>query len=216
MTLLDAPKFDEARDRRNRMIFFGSGVCCWFCSWPGGWWRAGLSTGPGTGMPTSLAGWRSTISSARWNRTTCPRPMASGCTTRIGSSTRRSTGAYPFARFQQDWSRTSPDNEYGVIQSHKIAAARVYGNVLLVAVLINGRKSGALNLTYDPKTHTLDYRRRARNYTWGRRERRDHGELAGVSGVSLLSGSYSLLESRMRAITMTPGQDGNIPMTFPD
>ena len=65
--------------------------------------------------------------------------------------------AYPFSRFQQDWSRTSPDNEYGVIQSHKIAAARVYGNVLLVAVLINGRKSGALNLTYDPKTHTLNF-----------------------------------------------------------
>jgi hypothetical protein len=65
--------------------------------------------------------------------------------------------AYPFTRFQQDWSRTSPDNEYGVIQTHKIAAARVYGNVLLVAVLINGRKSGALNLTYDPKTRTLDY-----------------------------------------------------------
>jgi len=65
--------------------------------------------------------------------------------------------SYPFSRFEQDWSRTSPDNEYGVIQSHKIAAARVYGNVLLVAVLINGRKSGALNLTYDPKTHALNF-----------------------------------------------------------
>jgi hypothetical protein len=29
--------------------------------------------------------------------------------------------------------------------------------VLLVAVLINGRKSGALNLTYDPKARTLSF-----------------------------------------------------------
>jgi hypothetical protein len=33
----------------------------------------------------------------------------------------------------------------------------MYGNVLLVAVLINGRKSGALNLDYDPKSHTLNF-----------------------------------------------------------
>jgi hypothetical protein len=65
--------------------------------------------------------------------------------------------AYPFSRFQQDWSRTSPENEYGIIQAHKIAAARVYGNVLLAAILINGRKSGALNLTYDPKSRTLNF-----------------------------------------------------------
>jgi hypothetical protein len=66
-------------------------------------------------------------------------------------------GPYPFSRFQEDWSTTSPDNEYGVIQSHKIALAGRYGNGLLVAVLINGRKSKALNLQYDPKTHTLSF-----------------------------------------------------------
>jgi hypothetical protein len=33
----------------------------------------------------------------------------------------------------------------------------MYGNVLMVAVLINGRKSKALNLDYDPKTHQLNY-----------------------------------------------------------
>jgi hypothetical protein len=26
-----------------------------------------------------------------------------------------------------------------------------------MAILINGRKSNALNLTYDPKTHTLNF-----------------------------------------------------------
>jgi hypothetical protein len=64
---------------------------------------------------------------------------------------------YPFSRFQGDWSSSSPDNEYGNIQSHKIVAARMYSNTLLVAVLINGRKSGALNLDYDPKTHQLSF-----------------------------------------------------------
>jgi len=65
--------------------------------------------------------------------------------------------SYPFDRFQRDWSSTSPDNEYGVIQSHKIVAARVYKNVLLMGVLINGRKSKALFLTYFPKDHTLNF-----------------------------------------------------------
>ncbi|MGA3071522.1 MAG: hypothetical protein ABSD43_15035, partial [Terracidiphilus sp.] len=66
-------------------------------------------------------------------------------------------GGYPFSRFQQDWSSTSSSNEYGAIQSHQIALAGRYGNVLLVAVMINGRKSGALNLTYDPQAHTLSF-----------------------------------------------------------
>ncbi len=64
---------------------------------------------------------------------------------------------YPFSRFQDDWSATSPDNEYGAIRSHKIALAARYGNGLLVAVLINGRKSDALDLTYDPKTGQLSF-----------------------------------------------------------
>ena len=66
-------------------------------------------------------------------------------------------GAYPFARFQEDWSSTSPDNEYGAIQTHKIALAGRYGNGVLLAVLINGRKSKALNLEYDPKNHSLNF-----------------------------------------------------------
>jgi hypothetical protein len=33
----------------------------------------------------------------------------------------------------------------------------MYGNVLLVAILINGRKSNALDLDYEPKTHTLTF-----------------------------------------------------------
>jgi len=67
------------------------------------------------------------------------------------------SGAYTFDRFQGDWSSQSPDNEYGAIQSHQIVAARMYGNVLLMAVLVNGRKSKALDIDWDPKTHQLNF-----------------------------------------------------------
>jgi hypothetical protein len=67
------------------------------------------------------------------------------------------SGAYTFDRFQGDWSSQSPDNEYGAIQSHQIVAARMYGNVLLLAVLVNGRKSKALDIDWDPKTHQLNF-----------------------------------------------------------
>jgi len=65
--------------------------------------------------------------------------------------------SYPYSRFVGDWSPTSPDNEYGTIKSHKIAEAARYGNNLLVAVLINGRKTDALNLSYEPKTGQLSF-----------------------------------------------------------
>jgi len=64
---------------------------------------------------------------------------------------------YPYSRFQGDWSSTSPDNEYGAIKSHKIAEAAHYGNGVLIAVLINGRKTDALNLAYDTKTGQLSF-----------------------------------------------------------
>ncbi|MGC1461135.1 MAG: hypothetical protein WA802_02965 [Terracidiphilus sp.] len=158
MTLLDAPKFDEVKDRRNRMIFSGSAalvfvllVTWWLVSgrpvdWPWNWnthllGRMAVNNFLGAveqnDLPKAYGIW---LNDKDWQQRQAQQPSS-----------------YPFSRFQQDWSRTSPDNEYGIIQSHKIAAARVYGNVLLVAVLINGRKSGALNLTYDPKTHTLNF-----------------------------------------------------------
>ena len=65
--------------------------------------------------------------------------------------------SYPYSRFESDWSSSSPDSEYGAIHSHKIALAARYGNGLLVATLINDRKSGALDLTYDSKTGTLSF-----------------------------------------------------------
>jgi hypothetical protein len=157
MTLLDAPKFDEVRDRRRRSVFIlsvcllGLLIITWWLmanhpvDWPWNWdaYLFGrrdvnhfLAAVEKNDLAAAYGIW---MHDKNWQQ----HPQQHGI--------------YPFSRFQEDWSSQSPDNEYGSIQSHKIAAARMYGNVLLVAVLINGRKSDALNLAYDPKTGTLSF-----------------------------------------------------------
>ena len=157
MTLLDAPAFDEARDRRHTLILSSAAglllvlfIAWWLVAgrpvdWPWNWnnylqgrhtVNAFLGAVEKNDLPTAYGIW---IHDKNWQQ----HPTQ--------------TGAYPFSRFQEDWSSTSPDNEYGVIQSHQIALAGRYGNGLLVAILVNGRKSKALNLEYDPKTSTLDF-----------------------------------------------------------
>ena len=157
MTLLDAPKYDEARERHHRMIVFGSGglLLVQFVSW---WLMAGRPVDYPWNWNNHLLG-RSAVNRFLTAVEKNDLPKAYGIWTHDKNWQQHPTqnGAYPFSRFQQDWSSTSPDNEYGVIQSHKIVAARMYGNVLLVAVLINGRKSAALDLDYDPHAHTLSF-----------------------------------------------------------
>jgi hypothetical protein len=157
MTLLDAPLFDEKRDRRQRVaIYSGAGlVAVLFVGW---WLVAGLPVDWPWNWNNHLLG-RSAVNSflTAVEQNDLEKAYGIWIHDKDWKQHPNQTGPYPFARFQGDWSRTSPDNEYGVIQSHKIAAARMYGNVLLVAVLINGRKSGALNLDYDPKTHQINF-----------------------------------------------------------
>ncbi len=64
---------------------------------------------------------------------------------------------YTFDRFQADWSPTSIRNDYGPIHSHRIAAERYVGNVLVVAIYVNGRKTNPVFLAYDPRNHALTY-----------------------------------------------------------
>ena len=157
MTLLDAPEFDEVRDRRRRVIRYGAGglFLVLFVGW---WLLAGRPVDWPLNWNNHLRG-RSTINRFLTAVEKNDLPKAYGIWTHDKDWQQHpaQNGAYPFSRFQGDWSSTSPDNEYGAIQSHKIVAARMYGNVLLVAVLINGRKSKALNLDYDPKAHTLNF-----------------------------------------------------------
>jgi hypothetical protein len=157
MTLLDAPKFDEARDRRRQLIMYsGAGfvflviLIFWLVAgrpvdWPWSWFShlAGRSAAnhflgavEKNDLQKAYAVW---VHDPDWQK----HP--------------ENYNAYPYVRFAQDWSSTSPDNEYGVILTHKIVAARVYHNVLLMGIFINGRKSKALFLTYYPKDHTLNF-----------------------------------------------------------
>ena len=157
MTLLDAPKFDEVRDRRIRAILYSSVgavfvllITFWLIAgrpvdWP--WYWLHHLEGRHTANQFLDAVEKDDLPKAYgiWMHDPDWQQHADKYT------------SYPFKRFHDDWSKTSPENEYGVIQSHKIAVAHQYGNIVLMAILINGRKSNALNLTFDPKTHTLNF-----------------------------------------------------------
>jgi hypothetical protein len=157
MTLMDAPVFDEARDQRRRKMLTSAGVVLLvlFVGW---WLVAGRPVDWPWNWNSHLMG-RSTVNKflAAVEDNDLPKAYGIWMHDKDWQQHPNSTGAYPFSRFQDDWSSTSPDNEYGAIKSHQIAAARMYGNGLLVAVLINGRKSKAINLVYDPKEHKLSF-----------------------------------------------------------
>ena len=157
MTLLDAPKFDAARERRRSLtlrLVAGAFVLLfvgwWLVSsrpvdWPWYWNRymlghvkvnRFLGAVEANDLSRAYGVW---MNDANWQQH--PQQYS----------------VYTFERFQGDWGSNSPDNEYGAIHSHKIALAARYGNNLLVSVLINGRKSDALSLAYDPKAGTLSF-----------------------------------------------------------
>jgi hypothetical protein len=157
MTLLDAPTFDAARDRRNTILLIGSVgllvvlfVGGWLVSgrpidWPWHWWmhfRARATANrflddvEDNKLQNAYAVW---FHDPDWQR----HP--------------NNYSAYPFEKFSQDWSPTSFSNEYGAIKTHQIVASRISGNVLLMGIAINGLKSKALFIDYDPKLHTLGF-----------------------------------------------------------
>jgi len=158
MTLLDAPAFDEARARRRLIAGYSTaaGLVVLFILW---WFLAG--------RPVDWP-WR-------WNNHLFGRMAVNRFMADIEKNDLQAAygvwihdknwqqhpqqhGAYPFERFQDDWNPTSPDAEYHEgIHSHRIAAARIYGNVLLVAILVNGAKQDALDLTWDPHTRQLSF-----------------------------------------------------------
>ena len=157
MTLLDAPAFDEVRYRRDQTILFtGLGLVVvlfigsWFASgmpvdWPWNWW-------------THFRG-RMTVNHFLTAVEQNNLPKAYGIWNHDPDWQQHPAQfkAYPFPSFQEDWSPSSPQNTYGVIRNHKIVAARIAGNVLLMGIRINGLKSNALFLNYDPVTHQLGF-----------------------------------------------------------
>jgi hypothetical protein len=157
MTLLDAPKFDAARDRRQREVLWIS-VGTVVALFIGFWLVAGRPVDWPWNWLTHLQA-RSTMNTFLKDVERNDLRAAYGIWNHDPDWQKHpdKEGAYTFERFQQDWSPNSSENEYGSIQSHEILAGRMSGNVLLVAISINGRKSKALNLNYDPKTKQLGF-----------------------------------------------------------
>lgn len=157
MSLLDAPEYDVAKERRKRKIFLGA-VAALVVLLAGFWLGAGRPIDWPWHWMTHLRGRiavnaffndleKSDLSAAYgvWNHD------------KNWQQHPEKYSGYTFSRFQKDWSVNSPDNDYGVITKHRIAAERVSGNVLLVGVFVNDRKSKAINLDYDPADHTLSF-----------------------------------------------------------
>ena len=157
MTLLDAPEFNEARSKRRRLIaqvsagalvvllIVGWLVCGRPVDWPWNWSRYVFGRAAVNNFLGALEANDLPKAYGVWEHDKNWQQHPAQFTT------------YPFSRFQDDWGPTSPDNEYGPIHSHKIALAGRYGDGLLIAVFINGRKSDALNLAYDPKNGQLSF-----------------------------------------------------------
>ncbi len=157
MTLLDAPKYDEARARR-RQIGLWACVGTVVVLFIGFWIVAGRPVDFPWNWMTHLRG-RSTINTFLKDVEKDDLADAYGIWIHDPEWQKhpQQNGAYDFSRFQQDWSPNSNENEYGAVRSHEIVAARMSGNVLLVGIRINGLKSKALFLNYDPRTKQLGF-----------------------------------------------------------
>ena len=157
MTLLDAPKFDEAADRRRRVILIGSGglLLALFVAW---WLVAGMPVDLPWNWNNHLHG-RAAVNSFLTAVEKNDLPRAYGIWTHDKDWQQHAAqhAPYPFTRFQVDWSPNSSENEYGAIHSHRIAAARMRGNILLVGIFVNDTNKNAINLDYDPKEKTLNF-----------------------------------------------------------
>lgn len=159
MSLLDAPVYDERKERRKTKIVLGSllgfvvlVVAFWFSAgrpvdWPWHWsyyFQANRTANnffkalEANDLPKAYGIWQH---DANWQQHS------------------QKFEEYPFDRFQKDWAGDSPDNDYGPFHSHRIAGAVYKGNVLMLGIFINDRKSKAVNLIWDPTDHTLGFQR---------------------------------------------------------
>jgi len=163
MTLLDAPKFDEARARRNLIVLWSSvaGVVVLFIVW---WLLAGRPIDWPWNWNNHLFG-RAAVRHFMNDLEKNDLQAAYGVWIHDPNWQQhpQQHRTYPFSgpagstSFEADWSPTSPDSDYHGIHSYRIAASRMYGNVLLVAILVNGAQQNALDLTWDPRTKQLSY-----------------------------------------------------------
>lgn len=157
MTLLDAPVFDAARARRNQTVLY-SAIGLLVVLFIGSWLVSGMPVDWPWNWATHFRG-RMTANHFLDAVEQNDLAKAYGVWSHDSDWQKHPAehSVYPFSRFEQDWSPTSSANDYGAIKSHKVVAARISGNVLILGITINGLKSKALFLNYDPKMHTLGF-----------------------------------------------------------
>jgi len=198
MTLLDAPRFDEAADRRKRLIIWSSlaaftlaVIVLWIVAgfpvdWPWNWMahlrgraviNAFLKDVEHNDMNGAYIIWTHDKDWQQQQAQFQAHPFDQFKTEKGSSMDQKALvkayadlvrdsdwqhhrdmiSNYSLARFEEDWSPTSGQNDYGAIKTHQIAAARINGNVLVAGIYINGMRSKPLFLAYDPKTKALTF-----------------------------------------------------------
>jgi hypothetical protein len=149
MTLMDAPKYNARRERRNRnlgiaaivvaVLAFAAGIS-FYLDTPWQIWHLPsdhrvnqfMSTVESGNLQKAFALWNN---DPNWQQH--PNQYA----------------AYDFNQFQKDW---GPASDYGIIKSHKIIVAKTVGNGTVMGVDINGGKT-PLFLRVDHKTKTIGF-----------------------------------------------------------
>ena len=149
MTLMDAPKFDVRREKRNRNLLITSIVVVVFGLIVLGSWAVEV--------PWQIWHWPS---DHRVNNFLAA--VESGDFQKAFGLWNNDPNwqqhpdqykAYDFAAFQKDW---GPASDYGVIKSHKIVIAHRVGNGVVMGLNINGGKT-PIFLRVDNKTKTIGF-----------------------------------------------------------
>ena len=157
MTLMDAPRYDEVHENRKRALIFGSvGLIC--VLFIGGWLAAGMPVDFPWTWWTHMRG-RAVANEFMKAVEHNDYKKAYGIFIhdRNWEQHPNKDTAYPFQKFEQDWEPNGQGNEFGAIHSHKIVAARMTGNVLLIGLRFNRVKNSTMTIAYDPKEHTLSF-----------------------------------------------------------
>jgi hypothetical protein len=154
MSLLNAPAYDEAKEKRNRNLILGTigGILLLFVGW---WLVAGHPVDWPWHWNAHLRG-RMAVNAFFKDIEKNDLAAAYGVWNHDKNWQQHPDkySGYTFDRFQKDWAW---DSEYGKIESHRIAASRYTGNQLMLGIFVNGRKTKAINLDYDPSDHTLSF-----------------------------------------------------------